>query len=78
MIGGRAGGVIEAIKEGYTGLLVDPFSEEDIVLKMETLLAKPDYARELGQNGLAWVRTRFHWDTYVQQAYEFLMGENLP
>lgn len=78
VIGGQSGGVAEAVQDGVSGLLADPNSPEDIALKMETLLSKPDYAKQLGQQGLERLRNRFHWDGYVRRAYTLLMGEELP
>ena len=34
VIGGRCGGVVEAIKDGVTGLLVDPYDVSDIAEKI--------------------------------------------
>jgi phosphatidylinositol alpha-1,6-mannosyltransferase len=78
VIGGQSGGVAEAVQDGVSGLLADPNSPEDIALKMETLLANPAYAKQLGQSGLERLRTRFHWDGYVRRAYALLLGEELP
>ena len=77
-IGGRSGGVSEAIWDGHTGLLVDPESVDELVLKMETLLKDPQYCSRLGENAREWVQTRFHWPAYVQRVYQLLMGEDLP
>ncbi len=77
-IGGRSGGVREAIWDGRTGLLVDPESVDDLVLKMETLLKDKQYCRSLGENARNWVHTRFHWQTYVRRVYSLLMNEELP
>ncbi len=77
-IGGRSGGVAEAIWDGRTGFLVDPESVDELVLKMETLLKDRDYCKSLGENAREWVLTRFHWPVYVQHVYQLLMGEELP
>ena len=78
VIGGHSGGVAEAVQDGISGLLADPHSPDDIALKMETLLANPSYAKQLGQTGLERLRTRFHWEGYAQRTYKILIGEDLP
>ncbi len=77
VIGGRSGGVVEAIQDGKTGFLVDPDSPQDITEKITYLLSNPSQAREMGKAGCAWVRETFHWEPYVKQAYQFLVGEDL-
>lgn len=78
VIGGRSGGIREAVRDGETGLLVDPDSVDDIAEKIVTLLAQPEEAERLGAEGLAWVRNSFGWENYIKEAYRFLEGEPFP
>ncbi len=78
VIGGRSGGVLEAIQDGKTGFLVDPDSSQEIAEKIAYLLLHPSKAREMGQAGFAWVRETFHWESYVRQVYHLLADEDLP
>ncbi len=77
VIGGRSGGVLEAIQDGKTGFLVDPASLSDIAEKLSYLLTHPSEAREMGKAGCAWVHETFHWEPYVKQAYQLLTDEDL-
>jgi len=77
VIGGRSGGVLEAIREGETGLLVNPDSRREIAEKVIFLLSRPDEARKMGNRGLDWVRKNFNWEQYVRESYEFLCGKEL-
>jgi len=77
VIGGRSGGVLEAIQEGETGLLVNPDSCLEIAEKVVFLLSKPDEAKKMGSRGLDWVRKNFNWKQYVCESYEFLCGKEL-
>ena len=77
VIGGRSGGVKEAIREGETGLLVDPESPRDIADKVISLLKDPAKAGQMGQQGYDWVRKSFSWEGYVKEAYQLLTGKEM-
>ncbi|MFA6599670.1 MAG: glycosyltransferase [Candidatus Omnitrophota bacterium] len=77
VIGGKSGGVAEAIRDGETGLLVDPQSPDEISKKIIFLLSKPEEANRMGLEGLRWARTNFSWERYAQEAYRILCGEEL-
>ena len=53
MSGGRAGGAVEAVREGETGLLVDGNSVDEIVAAIIRLLADDGLRQRLEQGGLA-------------------------
>ena len=78
VIGGRSGGVAEAIREGETGLLVDPSDPREIAEKVIRLLSHPKEAEVMGGRGKEWVRQAFDWERYTEKAYQFLSGEALP
>jgi phosphatidyl-myo-inositol dimannoside synthase len=50
-IGGRTGGVVEAVQDGRTGLLVDPESSEEIAGAAVRLLTDEELARRMGEAG---------------------------
>lgn len=77
VIGGGSGGVKEAIRDGITGLLVDPESPPDIAAKVISLLQDPDKARRMGDQGYDWVRNSFSWEGYVKESYRFLTGKDM-
>lgn len=60
-IGGRSGGVPEAIQEGITGLLVDPEDPKDIARAITRTLTEPGLSSALGTAGAARVRREFTW-----------------
>ena len=66
VIGGRSGGVVEAIEEGKTGLLADPLSVEDIADKMIFLLSHSEEARKMGAAGLERLHREFSWERYAE------------
>jgi phosphatidylinositol alpha-1,6-mannosyltransferase len=61
VVGGRCGGVVEAVVDGVTGLLVTPGDESDYLRAVSSLLRDGDLRRRLGEAGrrLAQERT---WD----------------
>lgn len=61
VIGGRSGGVVDAIEDGKTGYLVDPLSVEEIADKLICILSDSRLAETLGKNGLARVNDRYTW-----------------
>ena len=67
VIGGRHGGIPEAILDGETGLLVDPSDEKDIAEKIIAILKDPSYAKTLGGNGLRRARAECNWDSYAER-----------
>ena len=61
VIGGRTGGIPEAIVDGDTGFLVDPESPADIAERLLAVLTNPDRAAEMGRRGRDRVRAHFSW-----------------
>ncbi|MGI4756427.1 MAG: glycosyltransferase family 4 protein [Janthinobacterium lividum] len=68
VVGGRAGGVPDAILDGKTGYLVDGRSPAEIATACVRLLSDPLLAEQLGNNGLEHSRR----NTWEQQSQRFL------
>lgn len=51
VIGGRSGGIADAVLDGTTGLLVDPRSEDELATALISLLRDAAEAARLGQEG---------------------------
>jgi phosphatidylinositol alpha-1,6-mannosyltransferase len=68
-VGGRTGGIAEAIAAGETGLLVDPSSPDEIADAVILLLTDADLANRMGMAGKRRVVTDFQ---YVQIADDLL------
>jgi len=75
VIGGNSGGVVEAVREDETGLLVDPASPDDLAEKVILLFSNPEKAGEMGRKGREWVRSSFDWNEYARKAHHFLRDE---
>ena len=63
VVGGRSGGVGDAVQDGVTGLLVDPHDPKDIANAVGILLTNRELARQLGEQGRSRVVKDFTWDT---------------
>jgi glycosyltransferase involved in cell wall biosynthesis/peptidoglycan/xylan/chitin deacetylase (PgdA/CDA1 family) len=51
VIGGRAGGVVEAVEDGVSGLLVDGGNPDEIAAAIERILSDPALAERLSEGG---------------------------
>lgn len=69
VIGGRAGGAVEAVRDGETGLLVDGYSIEEISTAIRRLLGDDALRHRLEQGGLAHAQAN-SWITRAAQFQE--------
>lgn len=67
VIGGRSGGVPEAILDGRTGLLVDPANQAEIADSISQLLLDQARAERLGLQGLERVTEFFEWHIQTEK-----------
>ncbi len=61
VLGSRIDGLRDAVRDGETGVLVDPGSVDHLEKGMRRLLNDPPLRRSLGEQGRIWAR-RFDWD----------------
>lgn len=62
VIGGRSGGVPEAIAEGETGLLVEGTDPQELAVALQRLAASPELRHRFGAAGRARVLESFTWE----------------
>jgi phosphatidyl-myo-inositol dimannoside synthase len=72
VVGGRAGGVVDAVVDGETGLLVDPLDPGDIADAVTRLLTERGAAARLGQAGRRRVVEELTWPRYTEQVARVL------
>ena len=65
VIAGRSGGIPEMVRDGETGLLVDPERVGPLVEAIAALVDDPARAKSLGAAGRAGVEQYFNWDRAV-------------
>lgn len=74
VIGGRAGGAVDAVLERETGFLVDPYSPDEFVEKAILLLTCPSQADELGKKGKKRAIESFRWPVLAGHFIKELPG----
>jgi phosphatidylinositol alpha-1,6-mannosyltransferase len=62
VVGGRAGGVPDAVREGETGLLVDPGEPRAVAAGVIRLLGDDELRGRMGAAGRRAVETYYNWD----------------
>lgn len=72
VIGGRSGGVPEAILDNRTGILVDPTDEAEIANETIKLLQNKALAERLGIQGLERISEFFDWNFQTAKIKEIL------
>jgi phosphatidyl-myo-inositol dimannoside synthase len=72
VIGGRSGGIPDAIVDGKTGFLVAPENVADIAECLETLLTDRERAAEMGRQGRSRVQAQFSWATAAAQVHDLV------
>jgi phosphatidylinositol alpha-1,6-mannosyltransferase len=70
VVGGRSGGVPDAVREGETGILVDPDDPQAVAAGINELLADPERRRQLGVAGRKVVESHYNWDRVVKDLME--------
>lgn len=70
VVAGREAGLIDAVREDDSGLLVDPYSPAAVAGGLNRLLADPALRRRLGSGGRRAVETYFNWDRVVRDIEE--------
>ena len=72
VVAGASGGAPEAVKDGETGLVVDPDSPPAIARALVTLLGDPPRAQAMGRAGAEWVHREWTWDAMTARLRSYL------
>jgi len=65
VVGGKSGGAPDAVLIGETGLVVDGTDTKEISAACIELLANPELASLLGQNGRHWIIENWRWEIWA-------------
>jgi len=65
VVGGRSGGVPDAVRENETGVLVDPDDPAAVAGAVKGLLADEALRRRMGAAGRRAAETYYNWDRVV-------------
>jgi phosphatidylinositol alpha-1,6-mannosyltransferase len=69
VIGGKAGGAVEAVKDGETGILVDGNNPDEIAAAVISLLNNPDLMSKMAQTGYE-LAIKSSWKNKTQLFYQ--------
>ncbi len=72
VIGGKSGGIGDAVIDGETGFLVDPTDQQLLEKAIIQLLKNREQAKELGQNGAQRVKEIFQWKAQAKRLEKIL------
>lgn len=73
VVGGRHGGVREAVLDGQTGYLVDPLAPDEIARRISELIERPELRRMLGEHGRKRALSEFTAHRMVENTIEVLL-----
>ncbi len=65
VVGGRSGGIPDAVADGCSGLLVDPLNPDEVARAVSGILTDSDLAAGLGRAGYLRVASEFSWDRAI-------------
>jgi phosphatidyl-myo-inositol dimannoside synthase len=72
VVAGAAGGALDAVVNGETGILVDPADHVALADALVDLLQNPERARRLGAAGAERARRDFNWPTIAARVETLL------
>ena len=70
VVAGRSPTVLDVVVDGENGLLVEPENPEALAEALIALLADPDRAQRLGQNGKQRVESELNWTRFAQRVLD--------
>ena len=70
VVGGRSGGVPDAVQNGETGVLVDSDDPAAVAAGINELLADPERRKQLGAAGRKAVESYYNWDRVAKDLME--------
>lgn len=67
VVGGRSGGIPDAVEDGVTGLLVDPLSPGEVASAVAGIMLDGALARRFGEAGYERTARLFTWDAVAER-----------
>ena len=75
VVGGRSGGVADAIIDGKTGFLVNPTDKKEIQAAITNILKHPALAQEMGKYGRKRVVEQLSWNKVTKKIWNLMQKE---
>lgn len=76
VVAGRSGGVVDAVLDGETGILVAPDDPDALAEAILSLLDDPDRARAMGEAGRKRVEEELNWTRFTQRMLEAVEADS--
>ena len=76
VIGGKSGGVEDAVLHGQTGSVIDPFSVDDCADTLIQYLENPEFATIQGKAGRLRVETELNWAATTERMISIIESDN--
>ena len=67
VVAGNGGAIPEVVRDGETGLLVDPESPKEVAAAIVRVLRDPDLARRMGEAGRRLVQEEFSYERFCER-----------
>jgi phosphatidylinositol alpha-1,6-mannosyltransferase len=67
VVAGREGGMPEAVVDGVTGLLTDPYDPAAIAESIRTILHSPELGKNMGTQGRLVAESKYSWQRVVRE-----------
>ncbi|MDP8257706.1 MAG: glycosyltransferase family 4 protein [Candidatus Alcyoniella australis] len=74
VVAGRSGGVVDAVEDGVSGILVDPLDEQQIADAVVKLLQDRELAATMGRQGRERVLEKFTWQAVGQRFHRCIQN----
>jgi len=75
VIGGKSGGAVDAVLDGKTGLLVDPYSIAEVRAAINKLVTNESLCQELGEYGYLRAKNELNWQCITNKINKFIKEE---
>lgn len=75
VIGGHSGGVSSAVSDGISGVLIDPQSEEELLLALDKFLSNREINKQFGIQARKWVEKERTWEVSASKIKKLMLSE---
>lgn len=72
VIASNVGGVVEAVVDGVTGIMVDQKNTDEIAEAISYLFSNPEICKKLGEQGRARAMEKFEWSVLTNNFYNII------
>lgn len=76
VIGGRSGGVSDAVLDGISGILIDPQNEEELFLVLDKFLSNKEINKQFSIQARKWVEKERTWEISASKIKKVMLSEH--